>query len=172
MGRRGSRIAASLPGTLLVRTDITDGVAVEVRAISSRGPDLRVAHEALSLATLAALVVHGATLLGDSYLHPSIADVTVPFLSGYETLWTSMGIIAFWGLALLGPSYYLRRLIGAIQQDGGSPLLEAIVDELVTVPDVATLNKAYEAVGGNGVVNAGEGVDGVGNDVTDLLITG
>ena len=30
--------------------------------------DLRVAHEALSLATLAALAVHGLTLLGDGFL--------------------------------------------------------------------------------------------------------
>jgi sulfoxide reductase heme-binding subunit YedZ len=73
---------------------------------------MRVTHEALSLATLAALVVHGLTLLGDSFLHPSLADVSVPFLSGYKTVWTSMGIIAFWALALLGLSYYARTKIG------------------------------------------------------------
>ena len=82
------------------------------RFLKGRGPDLRVAHEALSLATLAALVVHGASLLGDSYIHPSIADVTVPFLSGYKTLWTSTGIVAFWALAILGLSYYFRARIG------------------------------------------------------------
>jgi methionine sulfoxide reductase heme-binding subunit len=75
-------------------------------------PDLRVAHEALSLATLAALLVHGLTLLGDGYLHPSLGDIAIPFLSGYRTLWTSMGIVAFWALLALGLSYYARNRIG------------------------------------------------------------
>ncbi len=69
-------------------------------------------HEALSLAALAALVVHGLTLLGDGYLHPSLGDIAIPFLSGYETLWTSMGIVAFWALLVLGLSYYARTRIG------------------------------------------------------------
>ncbi len=74
--------------------------------------DLRIAHEALSLATLAALLVHGLTLLGDGYLHPSLGDIAIPFLSGYKTLWTSMGIVAFWALLVLGLSYYARTRIG------------------------------------------------------------
>ncbi len=69
-------------------------------------------HEALSLATLAALGVHGLTLLGDAYLHPSLGDIAIPFLSGYRTLWTSMGIVAFWALLALGLSYYARTRIG------------------------------------------------------------
>src|SRR6202042_2684037 len=40
------------------------------------------------------------------------ADVAIPFLSGYMTLWTSMGIVAFWMLAILGLSYYARTRIG------------------------------------------------------------
>jgi methionine sulfoxide reductase heme-binding subunit len=76
------------------------------------GAELRVAHEALSLAVLGALAVHGLMLLGDSYLHPSLADVAVPFASSYRTFWTTTGIIAFWALALLGLSYYLRARIG------------------------------------------------------------
>ena len=76
------------------------------------GPDLRVAHEALSLATLAALAVHGLTLLGDGYLKPSLADVALPFVGSYKTFWTSTGIVAFWALALLGLSYYARTRIG------------------------------------------------------------
>ena len=76
------------------------------------GAELRVAHEALSLATLGALLVHGLTLLGDSFLRPSLLDVALPFASSYKTLWTTMGIVAFWALALLGGSYYLRARIG------------------------------------------------------------
>jgi sulfoxide reductase heme-binding subunit YedZ len=78
----------------------------------ARQPDLRVAHEALSLATLAALLVHGLSLLGDGFLHPSLGDIAVPFLSGYKTLWTTTGIVAFWAMLLLGLSYYARGWIG------------------------------------------------------------
>jgi sulfoxide reductase heme-binding subunit YedZ len=73
---------------------------------------MRVTHEALSLATLVALGVHGLSLLGDGYLHPSLGDVAIPFLSSYKTLWTSMGIIAFWMMLVLGLSYYARARIG------------------------------------------------------------
>jgi len=69
-------------------------------------------HEALALATMVAIAVHGLSLIGDSYLHPSIIDVTVPFASSYKTLPTSLGILAGWGLILLGLSYYLRGRIG------------------------------------------------------------
>ena len=78
------------------------------RLAKGRRADLRVTHEALSLATLAALAVHGLTLIGDGFMHPTLADVAIPFVSGYKTLWTSTGIIAFWMLALLGLSYYAR----------------------------------------------------------------
>jgi sulfoxide reductase heme-binding subunit YedZ len=76
------------------------------------GPDLRVAHEALSLATLVAIAVHGLALLGDSFLHPSLADISVPFASGYKTWWTTLGIVSGWALAALGLSYYARARIG------------------------------------------------------------
>jgi sulfoxide reductase heme-binding subunit YedZ len=82
------------------------------RIVNGHRLDLRVAHEALSLATLVALLVHGLTLIGDGYLRPSLGDVAVPFLSSYKPLWTGSGIIAFWVLAALGISYYARGRIG------------------------------------------------------------
>lgn len=75
-------------------------------------PDLRVVHEALSLATLGALALHALALLGDSFMAPSLADITIPFVSGYQPFWTSMGIVAGWMLILLGLSYYVRGRIG------------------------------------------------------------
>jgi len=77
-----------------------------------RGPDLRVLHETLSLSTIVAIAVHGLALVGDSYLHPSLLDISVPFVSGYKTFWTSLGIVAGWGLIALGLSYYARGRIG------------------------------------------------------------
>jgi sulfoxide reductase heme-binding subunit YedZ len=105
---RGAGIAALVLSSVAVCV----GLLMSVRVVKGRGLDLRVTHEALSLATLAALVVHGLSLLGDGYLHPSLGDVAIPFLSGYKTFWTSTGIVAFWGLAILGLSYYARGRIG------------------------------------------------------------
>jgi sulfoxide reductase heme-binding subunit YedZ len=88
------------------------GLLMGGRLSKGRRPDLRVTHEALSLATLAALAVHGLTLIGDSFLHPTLTEVAIPFAGSYKTLWTSTGIIAFWMMLLLGLSYYARAKIG------------------------------------------------------------
>lgn len=105
---RGAGTAALLLSSLTVCI----GLLVGGRVVKGHRQELRVTHEALSLATLAALAVHGLTLLGDGYLHPSLADIAIPFSSGYRTLWTSMGIVAFWALLVLGLSYYARTRIG------------------------------------------------------------
>jgi methionine sulfoxide reductase heme-binding subunit len=104
--------AAGIAALLLSSVSVCFGLLMSGRLLRRRRPDLRVAHEALSLATLAALAVHGLALLGDSYLHPSLAEIAVPFLSGYKTLWTTAGIVAFWALLALGLSYYARTRIG------------------------------------------------------------
>src|ERR1700689_3481466 len=104
--------AAGIAALVLSSISVCIGLLMGGRLVKRRGPDLRVAHEALSLATLGALAVHGLTLLGDAYMHPSIGDIAVPFLSGYKTFWTSLGIVAFWALAFLGLSYYARGRIG------------------------------------------------------------
>jgi sulfoxide reductase heme-binding subunit YedZ len=104
--------AAGTAALLLSSVSVCIGLLMGGRMLKGRGPDLRVAHEALSLATLGALLIHGLSLIGDSYLHPTLAEVAVPFIGGYKTFWTSTGIIAFWAMAILGVSYYARTRIG------------------------------------------------------------
>src|SRR4051794_11387907 len=104
--------AAGTAALFLSSAGVCVGLTLSGRFIRGRGADLRPLHEALSLATIAALLVHGLSLVGDKYMHPSLIDVVVPFAGGYKTGWTSLGIIAAWTLVLLGPSYYLRRAIG------------------------------------------------------------
>jgi sulfoxide reductase heme-binding subunit YedZ len=104
--------AAGTAALFLSSLGVCVGLMLGGRFVRGRGADLRSLHEALSLATIAALVVHALSLLGDQYMHPSLIDVTIPFVSSYKTGWTSLGIIAAWMLVLLGPSYYLRRAIG------------------------------------------------------------
>jgi sulfoxide reductase heme-binding subunit YedZ len=104
--------AAGIAALILSSVSVCIGLLMGGRVLKRRWPDLRVVHEALSLATLTALAVHGLTLLGDGFLSLSLADVSVPFASGYKTLWTTTGIVAFWALLALAVSYYFRTRIG------------------------------------------------------------
>jgi methionine sulfoxide reductase heme-binding subunit len=104
--------AAGTAALFLSSAGVCIGLLMSGRFVRGRGADLRPLHEALSLATIAALLVHGLSLVGDKYINLSLVDVVVPFAGGYKTGWTSLGIVAAWALVLLGPSYYVRRAIG------------------------------------------------------------
>jgi methionine sulfoxide reductase heme-binding subunit len=104
--------AAGSAALLLSSASVCVGLVMSKRVAKGRLADLRVAHEALSLATIAALLVHVLTLLGDGFLNLGAAELTIPFVSGYETLWTTVGIVAFWAMLALGLSYYARAKIG------------------------------------------------------------
>jgi methionine sulfoxide reductase heme-binding subunit len=105
--------AAGFAALILASLSVSLGLLMSTKLLRGRGADLRSAHEVLALSTIAALVVHAVSLLGDSYMHPSLADISIPFVSGYKSVWTSIGIVAGWGLILLGLSFYARRRIGA-----------------------------------------------------------
>jgi sulfoxide reductase heme-binding subunit YedZ len=103
---RAAGIAALLASTAAVAL----GLLMSTRL--RRSADFKPLHEALSLATMGALAVHALALLGDAYLKPSLADVTIPFVSGYMRLWTTLGIVAGWMMIVLGLAYYVRGRIG------------------------------------------------------------
>jgi sulfoxide reductase heme-binding subunit YedZ len=103
--------AAGTAALLLSSVAVCVGLLFGGKLVKGR-PDLRHLHEALSLATIVALVVHAVSLLGDSFMHPSIADISIPFVSGYMRVWTTIGIVAGWALIALGLSYYVRDRIG------------------------------------------------------------
>jgi sulfoxide reductase heme-binding subunit YedZ len=104
--------AAGTATLVLASASVGVGLAISGRFGKTRGPDLRVTHEALSLAVLAALVLHAAALLGDTYFHPSIADLLVPFHMDYKEPYMAIGIISGWLMLAFGLSYYVRERIG------------------------------------------------------------
>ena len=106
-----SRAAGSV-ALLLSSVAVGLGVTMAGGLIRGRRPELRVAHEALSLGTMAALLVHAVTLLGDQFLKPSVADLTVPFASSYMQPWMGIGVIGGWMILLFGLSYYVRDRVG------------------------------------------------------------
>jgi sulfoxide reductase heme-binding subunit YedZ len=104
--------AAGIVALLLSSAAVGVGLTMGGRFAKRRGPDLLAVHEALALATLAALGVHAGALLFDSYFHPSVLDLTVPFVRDYREPYMAIGIIAGWGLLALGLSFYVRTRIG------------------------------------------------------------
>jgi methionine sulfoxide reductase heme-binding subunit len=105
--------AAGIVALVLSSLAVSLGLVMSLKFARRRGPDLLATHEILSLSALVAIAVHGLSLLGDPYLKASLADISIPFVFSYKSVWTSMGIFAGWGLALLGLSYYARRRIGS-----------------------------------------------------------
>lgn len=105
--------AAGFAALILASLAVSIGLLMSTRLLRGKTAELRAAHDTLALSAIVALVVHGVSLLGDQYLHPSIADIAIPFVSGYKTFWTTLGIVSGWALILLGLSYYARRHIGA-----------------------------------------------------------
>ena len=104
--------AAGSAALVLSSVGVSIGLLMGGKFVRGRGLELRGAHETIAIATLVAIVLHAVTLLGDSFLKPSLADITVPFASGYMTVWTTIGIIAGWSTIALGLSFYARRRIG------------------------------------------------------------
>ncbi|MBI4896827.1 MAG: ferric reductase-like transmembrane domain-containing protein [Actinobacteria bacterium] len=70
------------------------------------------AHEQLSIAALIATGVHGVTLLGDAYIHPTLSQIAIPFTIEYRPMATGIGIVAGYIATALGLSFYARQRIG------------------------------------------------------------
>src|SRR3954451_6209907 len=104
--------AAGTGALLFSSAAVAVGLTMGGRLLKGRGPGLRVTHEALSLATLAALVVHAVALLGASFLKPSVVDIAIPFASSYKEPWMATGIVGGWMMVGLGLSYSGRARIG------------------------------------------------------------
>jgi sulfoxide reductase heme-binding subunit YedZ len=104
--------AAGTTAMVLSSASVSLGLMMGGRLRRKGAPDRRILHEALSLGVLVAIAIHALALIGDTYLHPSLADVTVPFVNGYKTGWTTLGIVSGWGLIILGLAFYARRRIG------------------------------------------------------------
>jgi sulfoxide reductase heme-binding subunit YedZ len=103
---------AGTTALILSSASVAFGLMMAGRVVKGSNPDRRAYHEALSLSVMVAIAVHGLTLIGDSFLHPSLLDVTVPFVFSYKTVPTSIGIISGWAVIFFGLSYYLRGRIG------------------------------------------------------------
>ena len=99
---------------VLVSLSVGLGLALSGRLLRRRGMPARIKtlHEAFAISGLIAIVLHGLLLIGDPYLHPGLAGVTLPFALAGQTVWTPIGIIAGWLAAIVTLSFYVRHWIG------------------------------------------------------------
>jgi len=107
--------ASGIVALVLVTVSVGIGLAMAGGVLRKPGlkRTLMSLHEQAALAGLVAISVHGATLLGDAWLHPTVTQIVVPFTLTYRTVFTGLGVVAGYLAALLGLSFYVRRRIGA-----------------------------------------------------------
>lgn len=106
----------SLGVVALVLAAVSVGLGLAMAMRAAKGPGamarLKQLHEATALAGLIAIAGHGLALIGDSYLHPGLAGIAIPFGDAYRTFWTGIGIVGGYLAAVLGLTFYLRGRIG------------------------------------------------------------
>ena len=105
--------SAGIVACCLISASVILGLSMSTKITSpSLRLRLRGVHEQLAVAGLVAIAAHGLLLLADRWLHASPVNLVVPFTLGYRTFFTGLGVLAAWGAALFGLSYYVRRRIG------------------------------------------------------------
>lgn len=110
LASRASGIVALALITISVGLGLT--MAGKIMRAPGRARVMTAIHEQTALAGLVAIAIHGITLLGDAFLNPGLAGITIPGAIGYRPLWTGIGIAAGYLAAALGLSFYARRRIG------------------------------------------------------------
>lgn len=98
--------AAALVSTLA-------GLALATRTLGAKpkGPWLLDLHRGLAGVTVAFTALHLAALVADSYVHFGVADVLVPFASGWKPGAVAAGVIAMWLYAAVqATSLAMKRL--------------------------------------------------------------
>lgn len=107
--------SAGIVAFLLITTAVILGLLMASKFATRPGMkrSLVKVHEQVALAALVAIGAHGVLLLGDAWLRPGITGITIPFTLEYRPVWTGLGILAGYLALILGPTFYLRRRIGA-----------------------------------------------------------
>jgi sulfoxide reductase heme-binding subunit YedZ len=109
LASRASGVVAITMLTFTVMVGLAQGGKLP---LGFKARDLTRIHEFCSLAAIVAIVAHGALLIADPWLAPTVTQLVVPFKLGYRPFYTGLGITAGWIAVLLGLSYYIRDQIG------------------------------------------------------------
>jgi methionine sulfoxide reductase heme-binding subunit len=106
--------SAGIVALLLATSSVILGLAMAARLIPTRRrADAVRLHQHLALLSLAAIAAHGALIAADPWLKAGARGIFVPLAIGYRPVWTGLGIVGGYLAAILGLSFYVRRMIGA-----------------------------------------------------------
>lgn len=107
--------ASGIVAVVLVSISVLIGLSMAAKLIQRPGlkRSLVRLHEHTTVIAIAAIVIHGLSLLGDRWLRPGLGGIAVPFAMSYRPAFTGLGILSGYLALLVGPSFYLRRRIGA-----------------------------------------------------------
>jgi len=97
-------LAGSVVYGLLLSTKLLDAIA--------HRPVSFALHKDLALVGLALSALHGLLLLGDHTYPFTLAAIAVPFASPYAPVVVAVGQLAFYLVAIVTGSFYVRRQIG------------------------------------------------------------
>lgn len=106
--------ASGLVAGALLALSVIWGLLLATRLVERRGLPawLTDLHRFLGGLTVAAVAVHLAALVADSYLEFSWADLLVPFAAAYHRGPVAWGVVALWLVAAVEVSSLARRRLG------------------------------------------------------------
>ena len=144
-------------GVLLVRVDTNAGridqflVSGTARLSGAISPVLLNTGQYMpGTVTTPFLTATGGVSLGDAYVSGGSAIIHYGTLTAGDAL-SLITSTQYTPAGLSGAAWQVGQQISAIEMNPTSSLMQQIVRYLVTVPDVTTLSRAYETVGGEGV---------------------
>lgn len=106
--------ASGLVAYVLLTTSVLAGIILKSRPFGRRlrGITAMEIHRTLSFLGLAAIGLHGTTLVLDQAVHIEVTDLLIPGLAPYRPLWTGMGVVAAELMVALIVSFPLRKMFG------------------------------------------------------------
>jgi predicted ferric reductase len=107
---RGSGVAAYVLLSAATVWGLLLASKVLDRSASARG--LTWVHESLSLAAVASTAVHMVSLWLEEFIDFDLRHLLIPGASTFRPVPVALGVVAFWALAVITPSFYLRHKIG------------------------------------------------------------
>jgi sulfoxide reductase heme-binding subunit YedZ len=106
--------ATGLASYVLLTLSVLAGLVLKSRPFGTRIKPANATrmHRTLAMLSLAALALHGLTLVLDHTVEIGLGALLVPGLAPYRPLWTGMGVLAGELMLIVYVSFALRRRIG------------------------------------------------------------
>lgn len=103
--------SAGLVAWVLLSGSMLLGLLLSTKAMGRRvRPNwLQDLHRGLSGLAVAFVAVHVATAVADTFVHFGLADVTVPFASGWRTIAIAWGIVSMYLLVAVEASSFVKK---------------------------------------------------------------